>query len=200
MYVFQPSSPRISGNIPFSGGIVPLAFGNPIAASVMHAMLLRVWLRRSTGRARRRAQSRRVKLRVADARRDDPVDVRSLDRPAVAAHRREPHIIENDVQHIRRSIRALGGSNGDQSAPESRISTLIVPPNGLAIRSSSSYRWDPMRTICPPPGSRNPPRGRTRGRDVISRESPRLRSLIDPRGTCPGLGRRPAVMRPALAH
>ena len=31
--------------VPFSGGIVPLAFGNPIAASVMHAMLLRVWLR-----------------------------------------------------------------------------------------------------------------------------------------------------------
>ena len=45
MYVFQPSSPRISGSIPFSGGIVPLAFGNPIAASVMQAMLLRVWLR-----------------------------------------------------------------------------------------------------------------------------------------------------------
>ena len=31
--------------MPFSGGIVPLAFGNPMAASVMHAMLLRVWLR-----------------------------------------------------------------------------------------------------------------------------------------------------------
>ena len=31
--------------MPFSGGIVPLAFGKPIAASVMHAMLLRVWLR-----------------------------------------------------------------------------------------------------------------------------------------------------------
>ena len=45
MYVFQPSSPRISGSIPFSGGIVPLAFGKPIAASVMHAMLLRVWFR-----------------------------------------------------------------------------------------------------------------------------------------------------------
>jgi hypothetical protein len=45
MYVFQPCSPRISGSIPFSGGIVPLAFGKPIAASVMHAMLLRVWLR-----------------------------------------------------------------------------------------------------------------------------------------------------------
>src|SRR4249920_3644597 len=31
--------------MPFSGGIVPLAFGNPIAASVMHAIELRVWLR-----------------------------------------------------------------------------------------------------------------------------------------------------------
>jgi len=45
MYVFHPASSRISDSIPFSGGIVPLAFGNPIAASVMHAMLLRVWLR-----------------------------------------------------------------------------------------------------------------------------------------------------------
>ncbi len=45
MYVFQPRSPRISESIPFSGGTVPLAFGNPIAASVMQAMLLRVWLR-----------------------------------------------------------------------------------------------------------------------------------------------------------
>ena len=31
--------------MPFSGGIVPLAFGKPMAASVMQAMLLRVWLR-----------------------------------------------------------------------------------------------------------------------------------------------------------
>ena len=31
--------------MPFSGGMVPLAFGNPLAPSVMQAMLLRVWLR-----------------------------------------------------------------------------------------------------------------------------------------------------------
>ena len=42
MYVFQPTSPKISESIPFSGGIVPLELGNPAAASVMHAMLLRV--------------------------------------------------------------------------------------------------------------------------------------------------------------
>ena len=45
MNVFHPCSPRISGSIPFSGGTVPLALGKPIAASVMQAMLLRVWLR-----------------------------------------------------------------------------------------------------------------------------------------------------------
>ncbi len=31
--------------MPFSGGIIPLAFGNPVPSSVMHAMLLRVWFR-----------------------------------------------------------------------------------------------------------------------------------------------------------
>ena len=31
--------------MPFSGGMVPLPFGNPIAPSVMQAMLLRLWLR-----------------------------------------------------------------------------------------------------------------------------------------------------------
>src|SRR5882757_1971798 len=45
MYVFHPSSPKISESIPFSGGMVPLALGKPTAASVIHAMLLRVWLR-----------------------------------------------------------------------------------------------------------------------------------------------------------
>ena len=45
MKVFQPRSPKISDNMPFSGGIVPLAFGNPLAPSVMHAMLFRVWFR-----------------------------------------------------------------------------------------------------------------------------------------------------------
>ncbi|HEV8191391.1 MAG TPA: hypothetical protein VGP82_07880 [Ktedonobacterales bacterium] len=31
--------------MPFSGGMVPLPLGKPMAASVMQAMLLRVWLR-----------------------------------------------------------------------------------------------------------------------------------------------------------
>ncbi len=43
--MFQPRSARISASVPFSGGIDPLAFGKPIAASVMHAIELRVWLR-----------------------------------------------------------------------------------------------------------------------------------------------------------
>src|SRR6185436_10424403 len=45
MYVFHPSSPRISETMPFSGGMLPLALGNPDAASVMQAMELRVWFR-----------------------------------------------------------------------------------------------------------------------------------------------------------
>ena len=45
MYVFQPRSARISDSVPFSGGIVPLAFGKPMAASVMQAMLFLVWFR-----------------------------------------------------------------------------------------------------------------------------------------------------------
>ena len=45
MYVFQPALAEDLLELPFSGGIVPLAFGNPLAHSVMHAMLLRVWLR-----------------------------------------------------------------------------------------------------------------------------------------------------------
>ncbi len=43
--MFQPSSLSISARLPFSGGIAPLAFGNPMAPSVMQPMLLRVWLR-----------------------------------------------------------------------------------------------------------------------------------------------------------
>ena len=58
-------------------------------------------------RARRRAQSRRVELRVANALLDDPVDVRRLDRPPVAAHSREAHVVEHDVQDVRRSLRRL---------------------------------------------------------------------------------------------
>ena len=54
----------------------PPAFGKPLAASVMQAMLLRVWLRRSAGTTRRRAQRRRVPLRVAHTPAGDPVDVR----------------------------------------------------------------------------------------------------------------------------
>ncbi len=43
--MFQPRSPRISGIIAHSPGMWPLAFGNPEAASVMHAMEFVVWFR-----------------------------------------------------------------------------------------------------------------------------------------------------------
>ncbi len=52
MYVFQPRSARISDSIPFSGGITPLRLGKPLEASVMQAMLLRVWFRPVSRQAR----------------------------------------------------------------------------------------------------------------------------------------------------
>ena len=70
----------------------------------------------------------------------DPVDVRRLDRAAVASHRREADVVEHDVDHVRRPVRRLGGSNGDQSGTESRMSTLILPWNGLLMTCSLRSR------------------------------------------------------------
>src|SRR3954465_9190747 len=101
MYVFQPASPRISWIWPFSGGITPFAFGNPLAHSVMHAMPLRVWLRPVSRHERggehgggRGARRRRAPRGAAAP----PVEIRGnfgpRARPAVALHRREPDVIE----------------------------------------------------------------------------------------------------------
>ena len=82
----------------------------------------------------RRAQRRRVPLREAHPVGRDPVDVRGLDRPAVAAHRREAR--RRRARCRRRSAHpsgAFGGSNGVQSGTESRMSTLIDPRNGTGI-------------------------------------------------------------------
>ena len=43
--VLMPRSTSISGSVAHSGGTWPLPFGNPVAASVMQAMPLVVWLR-----------------------------------------------------------------------------------------------------------------------------------------------------------
>ncbi len=59
-------------------------------------------------RSRGRTESGRVPLRVPDAVRGDLVDVRRLDGPAVAGHRRVPHVIEHDVHDVRRPIGRLG--------------------------------------------------------------------------------------------
>ena len=56
---------------------------------------------REETRASRRAQSRRVELRVAQPLLDDSVDVRRLDRAAVTAHRRKADVVEDDVEHVR---------------------------------------------------------------------------------------------------
>ena len=102
----------------------------------------------------RRAQRRRVPLRVAHARVGDPVDVRRLDRPAVARHRREPDVIEHGVHHVRRALGARGGSNGDQSGTESRMSTLILPLNGML--TTRSFGGGIREAAVLPPGDAKP--------------------------------------------
>ena len=71
-----------------------------------------------------------------------------VDRAAVALHRREADVVEHDVDDVRRSSGAFGGSNGAQSGTESRMSTLILPLNGaLMVRPRVLAR--PGRRITP---------------------------------------------------
>ena len=58
-------------------------------------------------RAGRRAQRRGMPLRVADSLGRDPVDVRCLNGTAIAAHGREPHVIQHHVHHVRSPVRGL---------------------------------------------------------------------------------------------
>ena len=58
-------------------------------------------------RTGRRAQRRGVPLLVAHTIGGDRIDVRRVDRTAVAAHRREPHVVEHDVHHARSTGRCL---------------------------------------------------------------------------------------------
>ena len=53
-------------------------------------------------RAGRRAERRRVEVRVREAALGDPVDVRRLDQPAERLHRRVADVVEDDVEHVRR--------------------------------------------------------------------------------------------------
>ena len=76
-------------------------------------------------------------LRVAHAVGGDPVDVRCLDRTAIAAEGGEAHVVQHDVHDFGASSGALGGSYGAQSGLESRMSTLTVPRNSEAIRPTA---------------------------------------------------------------
>ncbi len=60
--------------------------------------------RQQTG-TRRRAERRRVEVRVQQSAIGDPLDVRRLDQTTERFHRREPDIVENDVEHVRRVLR-----------------------------------------------------------------------------------------------
>ena len=59
-------------------------------------------------RPRRRAQRRGVPLGVAHAVVRDLVDVRRLDRSAIARHGREADVVEHDVDDVGRPVRSLG--------------------------------------------------------------------------------------------
>ena len=67
-----------------------------------HAVTSVVPARQQT-RTGRRAQSGRVPLRVAQAVRRDAVEVRCIHRAAITVQRREPHVVEHDVHHVRRA-------------------------------------------------------------------------------------------------
>src|SRR3954454_15953338 len=83
---------------------------------------------------------------------------------------------------------ALGGSNGDQSGTESRMSTSILPLNGLLIRcapprrprSGAAVLADtnadprPPRTHAHPPFRMKAPKAETSGPGIVSR-GPRVR-------------------------
>src|SRR5262245_7950575 len=68
----------------------------------------RVIAPRDERRACRRAQRRRVPVRVGEAVGGQPVDVRRLDQAAPRLHRREAHVVEDDVQDVRRAFRSDG--------------------------------------------------------------------------------------------
>ena len=55
----------------------------------------------------RRAQGSRVPLGVAQTRRRDPVDVRGVDQTAITTETGEAHVVQHDVEHVRRSRRRL---------------------------------------------------------------------------------------------
>ena len=90
------------GQHPVLGRDRPAGVGEPAGAlgDAGHAVAGVVAAGQQAG-PRRRAQGRRVPLRVAHAVGRDLVDVRRRDRAAVAAHRREPDVVEHDVDHVR---------------------------------------------------------------------------------------------------
>ena len=89
-----------------SKGMWPLALGNPVVASAMHAMPLVVWLRPVSRDERgRRAERGGVPVGVGEPVLRQPVDVRGLDQPTPGLHGGEADVVENDVEDARRPRR-----------------------------------------------------------------------------------------------
>ena len=108
MYVFQPRSAEDLLDLAVLGRDRAAGVREPARrlGDAGHAVA-RVVAPGQQARARRRAQRRRVPLRVAHAVAGDPVDVRRLDRAAVARHRREADVVEHGVHHVRRPLGRL---------------------------------------------------------------------------------------------
>ena len=91
---------------------------------------------RQQARPGRRAQRRRVPLAVGEAVGGQPVQGRHVDPAAVGRPGRQPGVVVEHHQHVRRALRRAVGRNADQSGVDSRTSSLMSPLNGFAMFAS----------------------------------------------------------------
>ena len=98
--------------------------------------------------ASRRAQRRRVPLRIAQAAIGQFLERRHVDAAAERRPRGQAGVVVQHEQDVRRALRRLRRQNGSQSATESRTSSLIVPLNAFfGITRSPSDRHVPAWVI-----------------------------------------------------
>ena len=139
--VLIPRSTSTSGSVAHSGGHVPVAVreAGRRLGDAGHAVG-RVVAAGEQARPGRRAQRGRVPLGVAQPGRGDPVDVRRVDQPAVAAQRAESDVVQHHVDHVRRPRR--GDRLGERRPVGGRVPDVEVdhPTERLGHVGSSARR------------------------------------------------------------